>query len=185
MNFVRGASPAGIAAMRSISEQCVGKTNLTVVRPLLHAWRSEIAEYVTIHRVRFRQDATNALLDTTRNRIRHRVLPYIEKYFARNIRPTIWRTAQIWAEEDALLDSMLPGISLSSAELTVQSLRALPVALQRRAILHWLRGQNIPGVNFDVVEQIRALELPHARVAKVNLPGNRHVRRRAGKIFLD
>ncbi|MBV9009417.1 MAG: tRNA lysidine(34) synthetase TilS [Verrucomicrobia bacterium] len=185
MNFVRGASPAGVAAMRSVSEQRVGSTNLTVVRPLLHFWRSEIAEYTTAHCVRFREDASNALLDATRNRIRHRVLPYIEKQFGRNVRPTIRRTTQIWAEEDVLLESMLAPNGLYSTQLELQWLRALPVALQRRAIMRWLRTQNIPNLSFDVVEQIRALASPDAQVAKVNLPGNRHARRRARKIFLD
>jgi hypothetical protein len=40
-------------------------------------------------------------------------------------------------------------------------------------------------VSYDLIERVRALLDPANRVAKTNLPGNRHVRRRAGKIFIE
>jgi len=61
----------------------------------------------------------------------------------------------------------------------------LPIALQRRSILKWLRGQNISEVGFDVIERVRSLLDPTAGPAKTNLAENRHVRRRTGKIFVD
>ena len=90
-----------------------------------------------------------------RNRIRHRVIPYLEKILGRNIRPAIWRAATIAGEEEAWIDSQLP--DSSDIELSVAKLRALPVALQRRAIFKWLRGQNIAEVGFDVIERVRSL----------------------------
>ena len=69
--------------------------------------------------------------------------------------------------------------------LAVAKLRDLPVALQRREILKWLRMRQITNVGFDVVESVRSLLNQDLRVAKVNLPQNRHVRRRAGKIFIE
>jgi hypothetical protein len=72
-----------------------------------------------------------------------------------------------------------------NADLSVPRLRALPVALQRRAILKWLRAQNISEVGFDVIERVRSLADREAPIAKVNLPRDRHARRRAGKIFLE
>jgi len=71
----------------------------------------------------------------------------------------------------------------TGGDLAVAKLRELPVALQRREILKWLRLRKIANVGFDVVESIRSL-LDHT-VAKVNLPQDRHVRRRAGKIFIE
>jgi hypothetical protein len=71
------------------------------------------------------------------------------------------------------------------AELSPAKIRDLPIAFQRRQILNWLRAQNITNVGFDVVESIRALLEPNSHVAKVNLPRDRHVRRRAKKIFIE
>ena len=38
---------------------------------------------------------------------------------------------------------------------------------------------------FDLIERIRALLDPEAKTAKTNLPRDRHVRRRAKKIFVE
>jgi hypothetical protein len=67
----------------------------------------------------------------------------------------------------------------------VPKLRALPVALQRRAILKWLRTQEIAEVGFDLIERVRSLTDRDAPIAKVNLPRDRHARRRGGKIFIE
>jgi hypothetical protein len=67
----------------------------------------------------------------------------------------------------------------------VVKLRALPIALQRRALLKWLRAQNVTDVGFDAIERVRSLADGDTGIAKVNLPQNRHARRRAGKIFLE
>jgi hypothetical protein len=61
----------------------------------------------------------------------------------------------------------------------------LPIALQRRALLKWLRAQNVSDVGFDAIERVRSLADREPRTAKINLPRNRHARRRAGKIFLE
>jgi hypothetical protein len=88
----------------------------------------------------------------------------------------------IWTDEETLLDSMLPS---AGAKLDVASLRELPVALQRRALLRWLQQRKTPNITFDLVERIRGLLEPSSLTAKVNLPGNRHVRRRSKKIFIE
>jgi tRNA(Ile)-lysidine synthase len=185
LNLFRGAGPAGMASMRRISVRRIGKTQLTILRPLLGIWRSEIDGYVREQGLEFREDATNRLLRPSRNRIRHRILPDIEKQFGRDVRKTIWRAAQIWSEEEALLDSLVPRETIFSAKLPAATLRTLPVALQRRTILRWLRAQKISDISFDVVENIRALVEPGAKTARLNLPRDRHVRRRAGKIFIE
>lgn len=185
LNFFRGASPAGIAAMRRVALHRIGKSELTVVRPLLHVWRHEIDDYVKQHRLKFREDESNAQLSATRNRIRHRVLPYIEKQFGRDVRGAIWRATQIWSEEDLLLDSLVPVDLPNSAQLDARALRKLPIPLQRRVVLRWLRRQDVADAGFAIVENVRALADPNAAAAKANLPRNRHARRRAGKLFLQ
>src|SRR5216117_1802717 len=133
--------------------------------------------------LQFPEDATNKKLVATRNRIRNRIIPYLEKSLGRNVRQNIWRTAVIIGEEEKWLDSEVP--DSANADLSVPRLRALPVALQRRAILKWLRAQNISEVAFGVIERVRSLADREAPIAKVNLPRDRHARRRAGKIFVE
>jgi tRNA(Ile)-lysidine synthase len=185
LNLFRGAGPGGMAAMRKISIHRIGKTKLTILRPLLGVWRSEIDSYVSQNDLKFREDATNAALHSSRNKIRHRILPGIEKQFGRDVRKTIWRAAQIWSEEEAVLDSLISTETISAADLAVAPLRKMPVALQRRTILRWLRARNVADVSFDTVENVRSLIEPGAKAAKINLPRDQHARRRAGKIFVE
>jgi tRNA(Ile)-lysidine synthase len=185
LNLFRGAGPGGMAAMRKISIHHIGKTQLTILRPLLGVWRSEIDSYVSQRQLEFREDATNAVLHSSRNKIRHRILPDIEKQFGRAVRKTIWRAAQIWSEEEIVLDSLVSTETVSAAHLAVAALRKMPVAFQRRAILRWLRAREIAEISFDIVERVRSLIEPGTKAAKVNLPRDQHVRRRAGKIFVE
>jgi tRNA(Ile)-lysidine synthase len=183
INLFRGAGNAGLAAMREISTRRIDGVDLTIVRPFLCVWRKEIDDYVSEHLLKFREDATNKNLTPLRNRIRHRIIPYLEKMLGRNIRQNIWRTVMIAADEEKWIESELH--DATHADFSVVKLRALPIALQRRALLKWLRAQNVTDVGFDAIERVRSLADPDTRIAKVNLPENRHARRRAGKIFLE
>jgi tRNA(Ile)-lysidine synthase len=183
LNLFRGAGGAGLSAMREISTRRIDGVDLTIVRPFLCIWRKEIDDYVGEHRLRFREDATNKNLTPLRNRIRHRIIPYLEKMLGRNIRQNIWRTAMIAADEEKWIENELR--DSTHADFSLVKLRALPIALQRRALLKWLRTQNVANVGFDVIERVRSLADRDTRIAKVNLPENRHARRRAGKIFIE
>jgi tRNA(Ile)-lysidine synthase len=183
INLFRGAGLSGLAAMREVSNRRIDDLDLTIMRPLLGAWRREINEYVRKHRLKFREDASNKNLAPLRNRIRRRVIPYLEKILGQNVRQNIWRTATIIGEEENWMDSGVP--DRYDVDLSVKKLRAMPVALQRRRVLKWLRACNIVNVGFDEVEKVRALLDHDARIAKTNLPGSRYARRRAGKIFVE
>ena len=183
INLFRGAGATGLAAMRKVSARRIEEVDLTIVRPLLSVWRDQIDSYVRERRLKFREDASNKNLAPLRNRIRGRIIPYLEKTLDRSVRQNIWRTAIIAADEENWIESQLP--NADRADLSVRELRALPFALQRRTILKWLRAQNVSEIGFEVIERVRSLLDPATRVAKVNLAQDRHLRRRAGKLFLE
>lgn len=183
-NLIRGSGLTGLTAMRDVSTRNLEDVKLLIiVRPLLSVWRKEIDNYVRQHRLKFREDATNKNLTPIRNRIRNRVIPYLENTLDRNIRQNIWRTAIIAADEETWIESQLP--DATEGDLSVVRLRTLPVALQRRAILKWLRAQNVANIGFDAIERVRSLADCDNRIAKVNLSRDRHALRRAGKIFIE
>jgi tRNA(Ile)-lysidine synthase len=183
INLFRGAGSAGLGAIRETSTRRIGGVDLKIVRPFLCVWREEINDYIREHRLRFREDPTNESLTPLRNRIRHRIIPYLEKTVDRSIRQNIWRTATIVADEENWIENELH--DSTHVDLSVATLRALPIALQRRALLKWLRAQNISGVGFDSIERVRSLADRDTQTAKVNLSKNRHARRRGGKIFIE
>ena len=183
INLFRGTGPAGFGGMRQVASRKVEGVELEIVRPLLGIWRTEIDAYVKAHRVEFRDDATNATLGPVRNRMRHRILPYIEKQLGRKVRPAIWRAAVIAADETEWLTGLID--SDQTEEIIVKKLRAQPRALQRRTIQQWLQSREVPDLDFETIERVRALLEPNARTAKTNLPRDLHARRRAGKIFIE
>ena len=178
-NLLRGSGAAGLGAMRATSM----RGELEIVRPLLGVWREEIDRYVAEQGLEFCEDASNADPRHTRNRVRHEILPMLAKAFGREVRAALRRSADILREEDAFL-SGLPEMEMAeAAQLSVKEMRELPVAIQRRVLLAWLRARGAAEIGFEEVERVRALLA--GRVAKVNLPEGKHARRRAGKVFLE
>jgi tRNA(Ile)-lysidine synthase len=185
MNLFRGAGPVGFSGMREITSRLVSGKELKIVRPLLGIWREEIDAYVKAHRIKFREDVTNETLGPVRNRVRRRLIPYIEKQLGRNVRSTIWRAAFIAADEAEWLEGLVDSEQSEAEQLDAALLRAQPRALQRRTIQRWLQSRGVGDLDFDLIERVRALLDPEATIAKTNLPHGRHVRRRAKKIFVE
>ncbi|MEY2563969.1 MAG: tRNA(Ile)-lysidine synthase [Verrucomicrobiota bacterium] len=185
MNLFRGAGPAGLSGMREITSRRIAGTDLRVVRPLLGVWREEIDRYAETRRLKFREDLSNESLEPVRNRLRRRLIPYIEKQLGRKVRSTLWRAATIAADEAEWLETLVDPAESESEQLDVPKLRAHPRALQRRIIQKWLRSRGVGNLDFELIERVRGLVDPDAPAAKTNLPQDRHVRRRAKKIFID
>ena len=180
-NLFRGSAAAGLAAMRPLATRTVGSVTLQIARPLLGMWREKIDAYIAAQKIAFRDDTSNTDPRHTRNRMRHEIIPAIERALGRDIRRAVWRAAEILRDENDFLAS-LPELRDLPETLETSALRAQPVALQRRVIHAWLRTQRVAEIGFAEVEAIRSLLAGHR--AKVNLPGGLHARRRAGRIFL-
>ena len=178
-NLLRGSGATGLGAMRGEST----RGELQIVRPLLGVWREEIDRYVARYALEFREDASNADPRHTRNRVRHEIVPLLARAFGRDVRAALLRSAEILRDEDDYL-SAGPEMAMADArELSVSEMRLLPTAIQRRVLLAWLRGRGVAEVGFEEVERVRTLLA--GRVAKVNLPGAKHARRRAGRLFVE
>lgn len=184
-NLFRGTGRAGLGGMSPDSERTFEGIRLRLLRPMLGIWRREIDAYIKDRKLRFREDASNQETEFTRNRIRHDLLPVLDRIFARDVRGAVWRTAVILRAEEEWLTTLAG--EETGAELAVVELRGQPVAQQRRRILAWLRRNAVPDAGFEEVESVRSLlESGGKRApAKVNLPGNWHARRREKRLFLE
>jgi tRNA(Ile)-lysidine synthase len=182
--LLRGTGVSGLEAMRSVSQHSIGGTRLRVFRPFLSTWREDIDAYIAEHALPFREDPSNTDLLHTRNRLRHDLLPALEAAMGRDVRRALWRAAEIVRAENEFFAQLPELRDEPPAELSVENLQKLPLALQRRLIHGWLRAQGVPEVGWQEVENVRGL-IEHLRPAKTNLPGNWHARRRAGKLFLS
>lgn len=182
LRLFRGAGGRGLGAIRSVSQ--IG--DLQILRPFLSVWRSEIDDYICSQALKFREDATNATVNPRRNLLRHKIIPRLEKELGHHLRQNLWRTANLLADEDALLDQLTPNeLTDDENNLPAKELCALAPAVQRRVILRWLRAGQVRDVGYEEVEKVRGLLASDGRAAKINLPDDRHARRRSGKIFLE
>jgi len=182
-NFLRGSGIAGLSGMKPLSRRRVDRVEVELHRPLLGISKSELLEYLKANKIRFREDATNAIANTSRNKLRLKVVPMIEELFGPAFKASIVRNARLLADEEELLSSLSLPIA-APEKLAVKLLRDLHPALRSRVIHAWLKGIGIDEPGFAEVERVGSL-LQTSGPAKVNLPGNRHARRRAGILFIE
>jgi tRNA(Ile)-lysidine synthase len=187
INLFRGS--AGLTQLRHRSEIRVGNRHLTFIRPLLNTRRAEIDRYIGLERLKFREDASNQSEDHLRNRVRHQLVPLISEIFDRDVTNAINRAAQISNEENTYLDALLQDFDLAPKDqptvLSTTLLGALPLPLQRRAIHSWLKLNQVSKISFEKVEHCLSLLDPVSGPAKINLPGDRHARRKNRTLFIE
>jgi tRNA(Ile)-lysidine synthetase-like protein len=172
----------GGAAARGM-DAVTRREGLVLHRPWLGLWKKEIAAYARRRRLAWRDDATNADTRHRRNLLRRRLLPYLQKLAGKQVAQSLWRAAEIQRAESEWLDGLCAD-EARRPELTVKTLRAAPLARQRRTILRWLQHRGVEDISFADVEAVRGL-LEKRIPAKVNLSADRFVRRRAGSIFVE
>src|SRR3954466_11317809 len=103
-----------------------------LIRPLLGMTRAETREYCAAHGLAWREDESNSDPRFTRARVRHELLPLLER-IAPGAQRTIAATARLLRDEAEALDALLPETD-SLAEIA-----ALPPALGR-LVLRRLAG---------------------------------------------
>ncbi len=95
LNLTRGTGIKGMRGMQPVRGR--------ILRPLLFATRSVIAEYAAANGITYREDASNKHDDYARNRIRHHVIPELQK-----INPafttSMWQTALHFTQAGEVID---------------------------------------------------------------------------------
>ncbi|NJK59040.1 MAG: tRNA lysidine(34) synthetase TilS [Oscillatoriales cyanobacterium SM2_1_8] len=135
LQLLRGASPGGLRAI--VPQRPLGDRWL--IRPLLDFSRQETAALCRQHRLPVWVDPTNQHLAHRRNRLRHRVIPYLRQHFNPQLETRIGQTADLWHDDNTYLNALAaklwqPGQPLHCADLQTQ-----PQPLQRRVLRNFLQ----------------------------------------------
>jgi tRNA(Ile)-lysidine synthase len=178
LQLLRGAGSSA-RGMDPIAE----RDSLVLHRPWLGLWKKDLIAYARRHKLAWHEDATNNDTKHRRNRIRHRTLPYLQKQFGRQVAGNLLRAAEIARAESEWLDALC-AMFVNERELAVKTLRAMPLAQQRRLLLRWLQAREVKDISFADVEAARGL-IENTVPAKINLSAGKFARRRAGKIFVE
>jgi tRNA(Ile)-lysidine synthase len=171
LRVVRGAGGRGLAAIRPQRGH--------LIRPLLSITRDELRRELAARGQEWREDATNADLANPRNRVRHELLPYLQKHFNRSMTQSLARLADVaradesWIE--ALVDEQSRGvvrIEGGLVSLNVSGWRALPEGLARRVARHALELAR-PDRAFDLKDADSVIAVAAGRTAAAEFSGLR------------
>ncbi|HWR10872.1 MAG TPA: tRNA lysidine(34) synthetase TilS [Rectinemataceae bacterium] len=112
--FLSASSIDGLRGMRPIREMGEG---LMLARPILEASRNEIERYAAMKDLVVSTDSTNASVDYARNRIRHSLIPVLDREFG-GWRKGLLGTSGKLAADKIVLDSVLgPALDACSIDL--------------------------------------------------------------------
>jgi tRNA(Ile)-lysidine synthetase-like protein len=141
MHLVRGAGAHGLSFERKSK---LG--TLDLLRPLWATPRTRILTYLQERDVKFVEDESNALLEFTRNRIRHVLLPLLEREFNPRVRETLFRTATQLTQVHAYVEKVAlrklryySRLTGDPTRLPAERLQRLPEILQAEIVRLWLQ----------------------------------------------
>jgi len=148
LRLLRGSSTEGVGGMKWRSPSpASGRVQL--VRPLLGCSRSDLMSYARAHRIRHREDASNATIDFQRNRIRHELLPLLQR-FQPALNRVITRFMEVCASDaDYVGTAAEQWLAASAGEFD-----RLHAAVQRRCIQRQLIRLGVEPA-FDRIETLR------------------------------
>jgi tRNA(Ile)-lysidine synthase len=180
-HLARGGGRRGLGSLRSEADLIEG---VVIKRPLLAFTRAEIEAYARARRLRWREDRSNRSREFTRNRLRHDVFPALARAVGHDPVPVMARAGELLAAEDEWMESLVAD-EARGAQLDVRAWRRQPVAHQRRLLRAWLHRHLEQDLDFETIERARVVALSDGPPAKTNLPRGHHLRRRAGKLFVE
>jgi len=177
MRLLRGSGPEGLRGMPPVR----GK----YIRLLIESTRGQIREYCGEKGIEFRLDISNLGISYLRNKVRHQLIPALERYNP-NFKGVILKTMEILSEEQDLLDELAEEKfnevavieedfprRVSGVKLSCKAIQKLPLAIQRRVLrrgIQLVKG-NLRGIEFKHLEEILGYvsgKLPHLQM---DLPG--------------
>ncbi len=182
-HFLRGSGLQGLAGMAECRPLVA---EIFLVRPLLAVRRRELLAYLEENRLTYRQDASNLDLEFTRNRLRHELLPLLERDYNPGLSEVLGRTAaqlgEIQAELTRQATSMLGSVELPRAGTIVVLKRAplhdaSPVLLRELLRLIWQR-ESWPQGEMTYDDWNRAAALVQGASAGQDFPGGVQVHAR-------
>jgi tRNA(Ile)-lysidine synthase len=194
LRVIRGAGPRGLAGIFPVTGQ--------VVRPLIETRRDDLKAYLADRGQPYREDSSNRDVAIPRNRIRHELIPLLERDYSPNIVEVLAREAAIArADEDCLQQNAIDSaerivLTSSSGEreprrqtqIDVEALNALHPAVASRVAQRVLAVVSDRFIGFDHVQRFLAFARGDAEgksrpPAELSLPGVQ-ARRQGSRVTL-
>ncbi len=181
LKIIRGAGGRGLAGIYpklSVSfcqPSAVSSQQISIIRPLLGTRRADLEAYLASLGQSWREDKSNRDLRHMRNRVRHGILPRLERNFNPAVREALAETAEIaraeeeyWEKELARVLRQVWQSNGTEGVLNISALNNLPLALQRRVVR---AATECLGSKLDFRHVEEILAQSSNRIATTVLPG--------------
>jgi len=171
LRVLRGAGTRGIAGIHPVLKVEKG----VVIRPMLEISRGEVEAYLKSLGQGWREDSTNTDVAYSRNRVRHELLPLLERDYNPNIRSVLSDAAEVARDEDAFWDALverMARIAIGTKDgvtfVNLGGAAGESLALQRRILRRAANELGLP-LDFHHGEEVRGL-LEKNKSAEIELP---------------
>lgn len=181
LGLARGSGTRSLSGMATV--------NGIFIRPLLSLTRSETERACSELGITFWVDPHNANTEFSRVKVRHHVLPTMERELGPGISAALARSAALLRDDADALDQITKEalIGLNLQDLDCAFLEGLPRAIRSRVIRAAIYAQGAPSgsITADHIASCEALITSWRGQGVVSLPGGVKVERISGRLSLS
>jgi tRNA(Ile)-lysidine synthase len=165
MRFLRGAGPEGLAAMP--------RERGRILRPLLGLTRAAVLSYLKKREISYRIDATNGDDRYLRNRIRNRLIPFLDEYFPHWKKPALFLAETQRLTADFLADEAAQRVKWQGREgnftTGAEAFFSQPEIIREEALFRILNRGKPRGPSSGFLDREKPL-LPDAPIKGASVP---------------
>ncbi len=157
LRLLRGGGGEGLAGMKWRGPS-PNAPHIQLVRPMLDQAKAQLRDFAAGQGIDFREDASNALLEIKRNRLRHELLPLLRSKYQPALDRVVLRAMEIiGGEAEFVTEAAAKWLAQARGpEGPAEKFEALPIAVQRRCVQLQLLAVDVTP-EFELVEQLRAV----------------------------
>ena len=191
MNIFRGSGSLGIAGIPPVRSVSISESAdlKYIIRPLINLPRFRIVEFLTTKKIKYVTDSSNYDTKYLRNKIRHNLIPLLEKEYNPEIVKSLCRLASITRSEEEWIDESIEKMFISALIekektkiiLSVSAVKKYHVAARRRVIRKAISGikGNLKRITLKHVDLVdRLLERKKAACVSLDFPDRVRVTRK-------
>ena len=169
--ILRGSGGAGMAGILPVTSE-------KLIRPLIQTPRQSIEEHLRKSGIRWREDSSNRDSRFARNRIRHTLLPELQRDWNPELKQSLAHAADLAVEEErwwkAHIGKLAGKVALEKNggfEILASDLARLPKAVSRRLTRELIRRAGGRAAGFEPIEQTLGLASSKRGSGRLELPG--------------
>jgi tRNA(Ile)-lysidine synthase len=171
MRLIRGTGLYGLASI--LPKRVIN--GYTIIRPLIEIKRKNIESFLRRKRIVARIDESNTGDNYLRNRIRHHLLPLLEKKYNYNIKDILSNTAHVAAYDyDYLFEAAYQKTQALGQQISLKKFKELHPSMQKLVLR--LNFQRLKGstrtISYRHIQELEDLIANRPVNSIVDLPGN-------------